>query len=91
MFFRKGDPSKFCEKQMDWKDMIPDLLVSLVPFISGVVLLILEFGFLLLGAVLFLILITTTGNGIIRGTLTCKFCKQRELGCPAEALFNKTK
>jgi hypothetical protein len=27
----------------------------------------------------------------VRGQLACKYCKQRELGCPAEQLFSKTK
>ncbi|MFH1684097.1 MAG: hypothetical protein ABIA67_04360 [Candidatus Margulisiibacteriota bacterium] len=27
--------------------------------------------------------------GYLRGSLACKFCKQRELGCPAEQLFSK--
>jgi len=29
------------------------------------------------------------GTAMIRGNLVCKYCKQREIGCPAEKLFNK--
>ena len=36
-----------------------------------------------------IVILTTIGNGFIRGTLTCKYCKQGELGCPADRLFNK--
>ena len=86
-FFKRGDPQKFCEKRVSWKDMIPDLLISLIPLIIGIVFLILRFNFLFLGAEVILIATTTIGNGFIRVTLTCKFCKQRELGCPAERLF----
>jgi hypothetical protein len=86
-FFKRGDPQKFCEKRVSWKDMIPDLLISLIPLIIGIVFLILRFNFLFLGAEVILIATTTIGNGFIRSTLTCKFCKQRELGCPAERLF----
>jgi len=89
--FKKGDISKFCIKDMTWKNMIPDILISLIPLIIGIILLILKFNFILLFALLLLILLTTIGNGFIRGTLTCKYCKQRELGCPAEMLFNKGK
>jgi hypothetical protein len=89
-FFRKGDISKFCAKEFTWKDMIPDLLVSLVPLIVGVVFLIIEFNIIILIALLLLIGLSTAGNGFIRGSLACKFCKQRELGCLAEKLFNKT-
>ena len=69
--------------------MIPDLLVSLIPFITGIGLLILNFNLLLLAALLLLSILTTSGNGFIRGKLTCKNCKQRELGCPAYELFDK--
>ena len=89
LFFKRGDPAKFCNNEMSWKDMIPDLLVSLVPFIIGIVLMIIKFDFNLLFAAIILIVLTTIGNGFIRGNLTCRYCKQRELGCPAEKLFSK--
>jgi len=28
---------------------------------------------------------------LARGSLTCKYCQQRELGCPADLLFTKKK
>jgi F0F1-type ATP synthase membrane subunit c/vacuolar-type H+-ATPase subunit K len=40
-------------------------------------------------AAIILVGLTTIGNGYIRGNLTCKYCKQREIGCPAEQLFSK--
>lgn len=91
LLFKKGDPSRFCSNIISWKDMIPDLLVSLIPVTAGIVLLIIKFNFVILFAVLFLIILTTAGNGFIRGELTCKYCKQKESGCPAEQLFNKGK
>lgn len=91
LIFKKGDNSKFCNKGMAWRDMIPDILVSLIPTIIGIILLIIKFDFILLSALIILLLLTTVGSGFIRGALTCKFCKQRELGCPAELLFNKEK
>jgi hypothetical protein len=89
LFFKRGDPLKFCNNKMEWKDMIPDLLVSLMPLLLGIVLLIIKFDFLLFFAVILIIALTTLGNGFIRGSLTCTYCKQRELGCPAEKLFSK--
>jgi hypothetical protein len=89
MFFKKGNPAKFCSNEMSWKDMIPDLLISLVPLIAGIVLMIIRFDFILLFAAIIIILLTTFGNGFIRGNLTCRYCKQREEGCPAEKLFKK--
>jgi hypothetical protein len=91
LFFKKADPSKLCDNKMSWKDLIPDLLVTLIPFIISIVLLIIKFDIILLFTAIILILLTTVGNGFIRGNLTCKYCKQREIGCPAEKLFNKNK
>jgi hypothetical protein len=91
LFFKKGDPSKFCGKKMSWKDMIPDLLITLVPLIIGIILMIIRFDLILLSVAIMLVLLTTMGNGFIRGSLTCKFCKQKEIGCPADELFNKGK
>jgi hypothetical protein len=88
-FFQKGDVSKFCMKEMTWRDMIPDLLISLIPAVIGIILLIVRFDLLLLSALLLLVIFTTIGNGYVRGSLTCRYCKQKDLGCPADALFSK--
>jgi hypothetical protein len=90
-FFKKGDSLKFCSNEMSWKDMIPDLLISLIPFVTGIVLIVIKFDFIILIALILLVLLSTMGNGYIRGNLTCKYCVQKELGCPAEKLFNKNK
>ena len=87
--FKKGDVSKFCASQITWKEMIPDMLITLVPVTIGIVMMIIRFDALILSALVIIILLTTAGNGYIRGTLTCSHCKQRELGCPAAMLFNK--
>ena len=89
VFFKRGDNSRFCAKNFSWKNMIPDLLISLIPVVVGIYLLNTKFDILLLTAVILLIILTTKGNGFIRGQLTCRFCKQRELGCLANKLFNK--
>lgn len=89
LFFKKGDPKKFLEKKITWKDLIPDLLVSLIPFLAGIYLLIVGFNWLMLCLVAALFLLTTAGNGFVRGNIACKYCKQRKLGCPAEKLFSK--
>ena len=88
-FFKKGEPSEFCAHRITWKDMIPDMLVTLIPLVTAIILMIIRFNLILLIAALGLITLTTAGNGFVRGNLTCKHCRQRELGCPAEQLFNK--
>lgn len=90
-FFKKGDPSHFCSREITWKTMIPDLLISLIPVIAGVVLLILSFNLIILFAIILLITLTTIGNGYVRTSMACKYCQQRLDGCPADKLFNKEK
>jgi hypothetical protein len=34
-----------------------------------------------------LALLSFGGNAIVRGAFACKYCQQRVLGCPAQALF----
>lgn len=89
LLFKQGKAEQFCKKEMQWKDMIPDLLISLVPFIAGIIVLIREFQLSVLAALLLLVFLTTTGNSYVRSKLTCNHCKQREIGCPADKLFNK--
>jgi len=74
---------------MTWKDLIPDILITAIPLTIGIALLITRFNFSILLAIMILILLSTAGNNYIRGTLTCRHCKQMELGCPAVKMFNK--
>ena len=91
LFFKKGDTNKFKQDKITWKDMVPDVMVSLIPIVAGIVLLVTDFNWLILSMVLLLLLLSSIGNGLIRGSLACKYCKQRESGCSAEQLFNKNK
>ena len=91
LFLKKGSSDKFIKNKITWKDMIPDLLVSIIPIIAGVVMLIFNFNWLILLLIAVLVILASAGNGFVRGSLACKYCKQREIGCPAEQLFNKNK
>jgi hypothetical protein len=91
LLFKKGKPSKFCAGKFTWKDLIPDLLISLIPLVAGIVFMIINFQIILLFAAIALAALSTFGTGFIRGNFTCKYCKQRELGCPAEQFFSKGK
>jgi hypothetical protein len=90
LFFKKGNKEGFAGN-FTWKNLIPDMLVAIIPLITGLVTLIINFNWLLLSLMILLFLLVSTGNGLVRGSLTCKYCKQRETGCPAEKLFNKEK
>jgi hypothetical protein len=89
MFFKKGDVLKFCDREMSWKEMIPDLLIALIPFVAGIYFLITDYNVILLINIILLLFLSTFGNGFIRSKLACRYCKQREIGCPADKLFNK--
>jgi hypothetical protein len=89
--FKKGNPQNFLNRKITWKDIIPDFLISLIPLILGIILLILDFNWTLLLLMVILAILTSSGNGYIRGSLACKYCKQKEIGCPAQQLFNKKK
>ncbi|PKP51223.1 MAG: hypothetical protein CVT90_03085, partial [Candidatus Altiarchaeales archaeon HGW-Altiarchaeales-3] len=53
-FFKKGDPEKFCEREIGFKDFIPQVLVALVPLIVGIALLISRgFNPIILAAVIY--------------------------------------
>ena len=69
--------------------MIPDFLVGIIPIVAGIILLIQSFSWVILGLIIVLFFLFFGGTALIRGKLVCKYCKQREIGCPAEKLFNK--
>ena len=89
LLFKKGSLEKFARKEISWKDLIPDFMVLILPLIGGIIVLIRDFTWLILGLMVILVVLSTVGNAFIRGSLACKYCKHRELGCPAEQLFNK--
>jgi len=89
LIFKKENPKNFLKKKITPKDIIPDFLVALIPIIMGIILLFIKFNWLILASIIALALLAFPGNGLIRTTLACKFCKQKEIGCPAEQLFRK--
>ena len=89
LFFKKGNPANFCRKDMTWKDIAPDFLVSVIPMVIGVGMLLFSFSWLIAGLVALLFVLSFPGNALVHGSLICKYCKQRALGCPAEKLFKK--
>jgi hypothetical protein len=91
LFFRKGNPEKFVGMTITWKDMVPDFLVFIIPVLAGLLLLVREFSWTILILIIALFLLGFMGNAYVRGQLACKYCKQKEIGCPAVALFDTTK
>ncbi|MFN8457023.1 MAG: hypothetical protein U0401_20550 [Anaerolineae bacterium] len=89
--FKKGDPRKFNQHNISWAGMLPDFLVLLGPVLGGIILLLQNFTWLLVGALALLIVLSTSGNAMVRGSRVCKYCRQKEFGCPAAKLFGVEK
>jgi len=87
LLFAPGDPQQFVDRVITWADMLPDLLVVLLPLAAGIVSLILRFSWLHLILLAALLGLSFAGNALIRGSLVCKHCVQAELGCPALGLL----
>jgi hypothetical protein len=89
--FKKGDPQKFVEKEVSWSKILPDFMVFIFPLVGGIILLVIDFTLLLVAMLAILVILSFVGNAVIRGSFACKYCKQREIGCPAEKMFIKEK
>ncbi len=84
--FRKGSPEKFTAMKLTGKDIVPDFLLFIIPVLAGILLLVQGFTWTILMLVIVLILLGFAGNALVRGQLACKYCRQREIGCPATEL-----
>ncbi len=91
ILFHKGQPERFNQMKITWKDFVPDFLVFIVPILAGILLLIQEFSLTILILIIALFILGFFGNALVRGKLACRYCKQKEIGCPAEQLFDKNK
>ncbi len=91
LFLKKGNPQNFAADKITWFQLLPDFLVSLIPIAAGIFIVVTDFSALFLALLLILIALSFGGNAIVRGNFACKYCKQREVGCPAEKLFGKEK
>jgi hypothetical protein len=87
LLFKKGDPQKFVEKEITWAHILPDFMVFIIPLVGGIILLIRDFTWFLVALLALLLILSFGGTAVIRGSFACKYCKQREIGCPAEQLF----
>ena len=85
--FPQGDPRLFARMNITWTTLIPDVLIMLLPLFGGIILLVRSFSWLVALGMVLLVALSLGGNAFVRGQIACKYCKQREIGCPAEKLF----
>ena len=90
--YKKGDPKKFCEKKIKFKDFLPQVIMLVIPIIVGIALLISRgFHLLTLIATLYPVFNWFFINPILYGKLACPHCKQGKKCCPALDFFSKKK
>ena len=91
LFVKRGDKKKFADRDVSMVNIIPDFLVVILPLLGGIILLVLNFSILVLFLMVVLIILFFGGTAFVRGTFACKYCRQKDIGCPAYAIFNKKK
>ncbi len=91
LFVKKGDTKKFADRDISIKHLIPDFMVIILPLVGGAILLIRDFSVVLLVLLIILVIVFFSGTALIRGTFACNYCKQKDIGCPADKVFNKKK
>ena len=87
--FPREDPGIFARRNITWTTLIPDLLIMLLPLLGGAILLIRSFSWPTAAGMVLLAALSLGGNAFVRSRIACKYCKQREIGCPAEKLFGE--
>ncbi len=89
LLFKQGDPKRFTSRCISWKELLPDMFVLLIPLVGGIALLIQGFSWGTAIMLVALLALSFGGNYLVRSKIACKYCTQRELGCPAEQFFGK--
>ncbi|MBU0758350.1 MAG: hypothetical protein KKF44_09850 [Nanoarchaeota archaeon] len=90
LLYKKGEAKKFCEREFNFKDFLPQLVAVLVPVIVGIALLVSRgFHILTLIATLYPVFNWIVINPLIFGKLGCPHCKQGKICCPALDFFGQ--
>jgi hypothetical protein len=89
LLIKKGSPERFKRKKITWINLVPDFLVSLIPLLIGGFYLVQSFTWLRLFCILVLVMLAFPVTGFVRGSISCKYCRQKEIGCLAVQLFTK--
>jgi len=86
--FERGDPQRFAEREISWAEVLPDFLVTVLPLIGGIVFLVANGWQWRIAVLLALLFVLGFGvTGFVRGSLACRYCMQRDIGCSAYELF----
>ncbi len=89
VLFKKDNDREFSNRQICFKDILPQMFISIIPVVSGIYLLIKDFNWLVVALTVWPFVVMFAGNPVIYGKLACRSCRQGELGCPAQEFFKK--
>ena len=89
LLFKMGSPERFKMNRITWINLVPDFLVSIIPLAIGGFYLVQSFTWLRLSLIVVLVIMAFPVTGFVRGSISCKFCRQKVMGCPAVQLFAK--
>jgi hypothetical protein len=91
LLFKKGSPDIFLTKKITCLNLVPDFLVSIIPLAVGVFYLFKDFSWLRLFLIVAMVILAFPVSGYIRKSVSCRYCRQKEAGCPAMQFFEKSK
>lgn len=87
LLFKKGSPDLFLNKKINCASLIPDFLVPLIPLAVGGFFLVQNFSWPRLIFIIVLAILAFPVTGYLRVSISCKYCKQKETGCPSVQFF----
>ncbi len=87
--FSRGDPQRFAAREISWAALVPDLLIFLIPAVVGAVYLFIDFAWWRVALMGGLFVAFAFRSVAVHILFSCRFCRQREIGCPAEKLFSQ--
>ncbi len=87
--FKRQDPGRFCDREVSWSSLLPQLLAMIIPVGAGIYLLTSRFSGLVVLLVVIPPVLWFLGNPILYGRLGCPHCKQGRICCPANDFFGK--
>lgn len=83
LLFRKGNSNDFKNPKNLMPAAIFSFVVLILPLIGAIILMLIEFSWLILILFVSYLIIAIIPGFVLRKNLFCRYCKQGEIGCPA--------
>lgn len=82
-FFRQGDPAEFSRRTNLLPAAVLNFSVLFVPVVGAIVATAIDFSWVVPVLFFIYILVAVVPGFLLRSSVVCRACRQRELGCPA--------